>query len=323
MSRSSLPTPCLVVVMPCYNEEEVLPRTFGVMSVLLARYVASGLVAASSYVLCVDDGSRDQTWKLISNESDTNGYIQGLKLSRNCGHQNALLAGLSSVPEAQIIVSLDADLQDDPAVIHDMILAWQAGHDVVYGARNDRASDTLFKRQTANVFYKIMLSMGVNIVPNHADFRLLDRVALNALLEYNERNLFLRGLVPLIGFSSTVVYYSRSARLAGESKYPLRKMIGFAVQGITSFSITPLRMISACGLIISLLSVVAILYVIFEKFMGHVVLGWTSVTLAIFFMGGVQMLSLGVIGEYIGKIYLETKNRPNFHVEKRTKHFSS
>ena len=315
MLRSSLPPPCLVVVMPCYNEEDVLPHTFKVMSALLARWVETGLVAPSSHLLCVDDGSRDKTWPLISTMSAETPCIRGLKLSRNCGHQNALLAGLTSATDGQVIVSLDADLQDDPEVIGAMLAAWREGHDVVYGARNDRKSDTAFKRGTANLFYRIMLAMGVNIVPNHADFRLLDRKALDALLSYDERNLFLRGLVPLIGFSSKVVYYARAERFAGESKYPLHRMIGLAVQGVTSLSITPLRMIAACGLIISVLSVVGILYVLLSKLTGHVVMGWTSMAIAIFFMGGVQMLSLGIIGEYIGKIYLETKNRPRFHIE--------
>lgn len=317
-SRSNQPPPCLAVVIPCYNEEDILPQTLDVLSTLLSDFIKSTLISDTSYILCVDDGSNDNTWEIINSNAMHSSYVRGLKLSRNYGHQNALLAGLANVADGEVIVSIDADMQDDPQVIRDMLVAWSNEYDIVYGVRNDRQSDTVFKRETAKLFYKLMKFMGVDLVPDHADFRLLDRRALDALLEYNERNIFLRGLVPLVGFLSTNVYYARKSRIAGESKYPLKKMLGLAVQGVTSFSIMPLRIIAVGGLLISTASVLAIIYILFDKINGHVIRGWTSITIAIFFMGGVQMLSLGVIGEYIGKIYIETKRRPRFHVENKT-----
>ncbi|WP_408744714.1 glycosyltransferase family 2 protein [Acetobacter fabarum] len=254
----------------------------------------------------------------MASASKNNPSIRGLKLSRNTGHQTALVAGLSSVPDCDVSISIDADLQDDLLAIRDMLGAWRNGYDIVYGVRNERKTDTLFKRKTAQMFYRLMLFMGVDLIPNHADFRLMDRRALDALLEYRERNLFLRGLVPLIGFPSTSVYYARLKRTAGESKYPLSRMIGLAVQGITSLSVTPLRIIALIGLLISSLAILAIAYALISKETAHAIPGWTSVTIAIFFMGGVQMLSLGIIGDYIGKIYLETKRRPLYHVENLT-----
>ncbi|NHO34197.1 glycosyltransferase [Acetobacter sp. LMG 1636] len=304
--------------MPCYNEQEILPCTLARVAEFFANCVQDGLISANSFVLCVDDGSRDATWGLIVQASQADSYVRGMKLSRNAGHQTALVAGLSAVPDCDVIVSIDADLQDDLLVIRDMLAAWCNGYDVVYGVRNERRTDTLFKRETAQIFYRLMLFMGVNLVPNHADFRLMDRRALDALLEYGERNLFLRGLVPLIGFPSTSVYYARLERTAGESKYPLSRMMGLAVEGITSMSVTPLRIIAFIGILISSIAALAICYALIRKGMGHTVPGWTSVTIAIFFMGGVQMLSLGIIGEYIGKIYIETKKRPRYHVEDKT-----
>lgn len=280
--------------------------------------IQEGIVDSNSYLLCIDDGSTDATWDIIASASKKNPSIRGLKLSRNNGHQTALIAGLSSVPDCNVNISIDADLQDDLLAILDMLAAWRNGYDIVYGVRNERKTDTLFKRKTAQIFYKSMLFMGVDLIPDHADFRLLDRRALDALLEYRERNLFLRGLVPLIGFLSTSVYYARLKRTAGESKYPLSRMIGLAIQGVTSLSVTPLRIIALVGLLISSLAVLAIVYALISKETAHTIPGWTSVTIAIFFMGGVQMLSLGIIGEYIGKIYLETKRRPLYHVEKLT-----
>lgn len=280
--------------------------------------IQEGVVHLNSYLLCIDDGSTDTTWDIIASASKKNPSIRGLKLSRNNGHQTALIAGLSSVPDCDVNISIDADLQDDLLAILDMLAAWRNGYDIVYGVRNERKADTLFKRKTAQIFYKSMLFMGVDLIPDHADFRLLDRRALDALLEYRERNLFLRGLVPLIGFPSTSVYYARLKRTAGESKYPLSRMIGLAIQGVTSLSVTPLRIIALVGLLISSLAVLAIVYALISKETAHTIPGWTSVTIAIFFMGGVQMLSLGIIGEYIGKIYLETKRRPLYHVEKLT-----
>ncbi|GBQ26519.1 glycosyltransferase [Acetobacter estunensis NRIC 0472] len=304
--------------MPCYNEEAILPHTLGVTTSFLRKGIEDGVIDETSYVLCIDDGSHDRTWEIIRQSSTATPHIRGIKLSRNCGHQNALLAGLKEAFDAQAVVSIDADLQDDIKVIRTMLSAWREGNDVVCGARNNRASDTAFKRGTAGLFYRLMHTMGVDIIPNHADFRLLDRRALDALLRYSERNLFLRGMVPLIGFPSTTVHYARQSRMAGESKYPLRRMIALAIEGITSFSVTPLRFIAFTGVIISVFSAIAILYTICDRLNGHVVRGWASITIAIFFMGGVQMLSLGVIGEYIGKIYLETKRRPRFHIEETT-----
>lgn len=306
--------PCLAIVMPCYNEESILPRTVSRIAGFLSAVMADESVGECSFVLCVDDGSVDATWELITQAAKRDSRIRGIRLSRNCGHQTALLAGLSAVPDCDVVVSIDADLQDDPSAIRAMLAAWRAGFGVVYGVRDCRMTDTLFKRKTAGLFYRLMRLAGVELILDHADFRLLDRAALDALLEYRERNLFLRGLVPLVGFRSTIVRYARLARSAGESKYPLHRMIALAVEGITSFSITPLRMIALAGLMISCLSAVAVLYALAVKTSGYSIRGWTSVIIAIFFMGGVQMLSLGIIGEYIGKIYLETKRRPHFHI---------
>ncbi|MFT8898207.1 MAG: glycosyltransferase family 2 protein [Acetobacter sp.] len=310
--------PCLAVVMPCFNEEAVLPRTLASVTEFFSDCVRDGVIAPDSFVLCVDDGSRDDTWALIEKASQTDPQVRGMKLSRNMGHQTALVAGLSTVTNFDVVVSIDADLQDDLFAIRDMIAAWQNGYDIVYGVRSERKTDTLFKRETAQMFYRLMLFMGVNLIPNHADFRLMDRRACDALLEYEERNLFLRGLVPLIGFPSTSVYYSRLERTAGESKYPLSRMVSLAVEGVTSLSVTPLRIIAFTGILISSIAILAICYALVGKETGHTVPGWTSVTIAIFFMGGVQMLSLGIIGEYIGKIYLETKRRPRYHIENAT-----
>lgn len=316
--RLDTSSPCLSIVIPCYNEEEILPHTLETVVKFLNGCIQEEVVNSNSYLLCIDDGSTDATWDIIASASKKNPSIRGLKLSRNSGHQTALIAGLSSVPDCDVNISIDADLQDDLLAILDMLAAWRNGYDIVYGVRNERKTDTLFKRKTAQIFYKSMLFMGVDLIPNHADFRLLDRRALDALLEYRERNLFLRGLVPLIGFPSTSVYYARLRRTAGESKYPLSRMIGLAAQGVTSLSVTPLRIIALAGLLISSLAALAIVYALISKETAHTIPGWTSVTIAIFFMGGVQMLSLGIIGEYIGKIYLETKRRPLYHVEKLT-----
>lgn len=310
--------PHLVIVIPCYNEEDILPVTLNTILSFLHNCTNDGIIRSDSSVLCVDDGSRDNTWSIISSHSLSNEHIEGIKLSKNSGHQTALMAGISAAKDCDIVVSIDADLQDDISVIRDMIAAWRAGSDIVYGVRDKRQTDTFFKRNTALAFYSLMQIMGVNLIKNHADFRLMDRAALNALLEYKERNLFLRGIVPLIGFSSSCIYYARLERSAGESKYPLSRMISLATEGITSLSVTPLRAIAAAGVFISGFSVLAICYALLMRAAGETVAGWASVTIAIFFMGGVQMLSLGIIGEYIGKIYLETKGRPLFHTEKTT-----
>ncbi|MBM9400325.1 glycosyltransferase family 2 protein [Gluconacetobacter azotocaptans] len=308
-------TPILAIVVPCYNESEVFPLCLRELSAVMAGMVGNGLIAGNSYLLFVDDGSKDDSWVQIEAACRGNGHVQGLKLSRNKGHQLALLAGLAAA-DADIIVSIDADLQDDISVIPDMVKAYLAGSDIVYGVRGSRDADSGFKRVTAEGFYKVMGLMGVQQVFNHADFRLLSRRACAALLSYREQNIYLRGLVPLIGFTSSCVYYDRAERAAGESKYPLKKMIALALEGITSLTVTPLRIIATLGLSISALSMVATVYSIVMKYTGKTVEGWTSVMIAIFFMGGVQMLSLGIIGEYVGKIYMETKGRPKFFVEK-------
>lgn len=316
--RSNSTPPCLAIVMPCYNEEEILPYTLVQVTTFLTNCIQDAIINPSSYILCVDDGSSDTTWNIIASTAKNNPHIRGLKLSRNKGHQTALTAGLSTVIDCDVSVSIDADLQDDLLAIGNMLDAWRNGYDIVYGVRNERKTDTFFKQKSAEIFYKSMLFMGVDLIPNHADFRLMDRRALDALLKYQERNLFLRGLIPLIGFPSTSVYYARLKRTAGESKYPLSRMISLAVQGITSLSVTPLRIIALTGLLISIFALVAIAYALINKEAGRTIPGWTSVTIAIFFMGGIQMLSLGIIGEYIGKIYLETKRRPLYHVENTT-----
>lgn len=306
----------LAIVVPCYNEEDVFPYSSKALLALQSSMVQEQLISTDSFLLFVDDGSRDSTWELIKTSCAENVCVQGLKLSRNVGHQSALLAGLATVePQVDIIVSIDADLQDDINAIRHMVKTYLAGYDIVYGVRECRQTDTWFKRVSAETFYRLMAAMGVRQVFNHADFRLLSRRALSALLSYPERNIYIRGIVPLVGFPSAEVGYTRNLRTAGQSKYPLRKMLSLAVEGITSMTITPLRLIATLGCLICFLSLVATLYVLLMKFSGHTVEGWPSIILSIFFMGGVQMLSLGVIGEYIGKIYLETKKRPRFQVE--------
>ena len=310
--------PVLSMVVPCYNEEEVLEDTTDQLVTLLKDLIREGLVSNRSFIVFVDDGSKDSTWKIIEEQSLKIPYITGVKLAANAGHQNALLAGLNSVIDrCDCSVSLDADLQDDPAVIRDFVLNYRKGYDVVYGVRNSRETDTIFKRSTAKAFYKLMIKMGVNIVNDHADFRLMSNTALKNLSEFKEVNLFLRGLVPLVGLKSTKVYYKRQERMAGESKYPLKKMLAFSLDGITSFSITPIRLVTLMGITISLLSILAGVYALFSKLFGVTVSGWTSIILSIWFLGGIQLISLGLIGEYIGKIYKETKHRPKYFIEQK------
>jgi len=281
--------------------------------------IQKGKIDKQSHIVFIDDGSKDETWNLIETSSIKHSFVKGIKLSRNKGHQTALMAGLSTCTDSDISVSIDADLQDDSSVIEKMVDEYRAGCDIVYGVRNDRTSDTYFKKFSAELFYKLMFLMGVNQVSNHADFRLLSKRALNSLLQYKEQNLYIRGLIPLIGYPSTKVFYSRSERAAGESKYPLKKMLSLALEGITSFSITPLRIVSALGFSISILSSIGVLYTLIQYILGHTVSGWASVILAILFIGGVQMLCLGIIGEYVGKIYIESKNRPKYFIEKDTR----
>lgn len=306
----------LAIVVPCYNEEAVFPETAKRLTQVLQDLIKKGKIAENSFALFVNDGSKDKTWELIAAEYHQNPYVSGLKLAGNVGHQNALLAGLMTAKEmADITVSIDADLQDDVNVIEEMVDRYHEGFDIVYGVRSERKTDTAFKKWTAQAFYKLMHAMGAKSVYNHADFRLMSKRAVEALSQYKERNLFLRGLVPLIGYNTTTVYYKRSERFAGESKYPLKKMLSFAFDGITSFSIRPITLIAMLGLIIILLSIGAAIYTLISFCLGHAAPGWASIMLSIWFLGGVQLLSIGLIGQYIGKVYIEVKERPRYNIE--------
>ena len=307
----------LMVVIPCYNEEEVLPETSRRLVDKMASLVKKGLITEDSRVLLVNDGSRDRTWELIEQLHRENPLFEGVKLSCNRGHQNALLAGLMTARNrCDISISMDADLQDDMDAMDRFIEKYNEGCEIVYGVRNKRETDTFFKRETALMFYRLMKGLGVDITYNHADYRLMSNRALNALAQFDEVNLFLRGLAPLVGFQSDVVYYDRSERFAGESKYPLKKMLAFAIDGITSFSVKPLRLITTVGLVIFVLSLFMLLYALVSWITGHTVSGWTSTLASIWMIGGIQLLSLGVIGEYVGKIYNETKRRPRFIIDR-------
>ncbi|MGM0876419.1 MAG: glycosyltransferase family 2 protein [Bacillota bacterium] len=313
--------PTLSIVIPCYNEEEVLNDTMEQLLTLLQQLMSEKRISEKSFLLFVDDGSKDKTWDMIKKQSQLSSFVTGLKLAKNAGHQNALLAGLMNViDQSDCAVSIDADLQDDPNIIRDFVIKYSEGYDVVYGVRESRQKDTFFKRQTAKSFYKLMIKMGVNIIDDHADFRLMSNRVLKNLQQFKEVNLFLRGLVPLIGFKSTKVYYHRQERMAGESKYPLNKMIAFSLDGITSFSVTPIRLVTITGVVFAFLSVLAGLYAIASKLSGNTVSGWTSIILSIWFIGGIQLMSLGLIGEYIGKIYKETKQRPRYFIEEHIRH---
>lgn len=304
------------IVVPCYNEEEVLGETAKQLLALVDKMKKDELILPQSKIVFVDDGSRDTTWAIIDRLSNEHETISGIKLAKNAGHQNALYAGLMTVrTECDCAISIDADLQDDIHVIPQMIQKFIDGNDVVYGVRSKRATDTFFKRTTALAFYKLMKIMGVNMVYNHADFRLMSSRALEAFSEFKEVNLFLRGMVPLIGYKSSEVYYERSERFAGESKYPLKKMLSFAFDGITSFSITPIRIITALGAIVCVCCVVAAIYAFVQKMLGQTSEGWASLMISIWFLGGVQLLSVGLIGEYIGKMYKEVKQRPRYIIE--------
>ena len=303
-------------VIPCYNEEAVLPETTRRMTDKLNAMRAAGLIGEKSRILYVDDGSKDRTWELVSQFNRENPWVEGVKLSHNRGHQHALLCGLmSAMPRCDAAISMDADLQDDIDALDQFVKKFQEGCDVVYGVRNKRDTDTWFKRTTAEGFYKVMQLLGVDVVFNHADYRLMSKRALEALSEYREVNLFLRGIVPLIGYRSDYVYYDRHERFAGESKYPLKKMLSFALDGITSFSVKPLKLISNLGILISVLSILGLLYALISYFAGWAVTGWTAIVCSIWLLGGLQMLCLGVVGGYIGKIYSEVKARPRYRVE--------
>lgn len=310
----------LYMVIPCYNEEEVLPETSKRLLSLFDRMIIGGKISLDSKIVLVNDGSRDRTWEIISELAEKYDSIRGIKLAKNSGHQNALLAGLMTVKdECDCAISIDADLQDDIEVIPEFIDKYDSGCDVVYGVRSERKTDTAFKRATAQGFYKFMKMMGVDIVYNHADYRLMSRRALMGLAEFKEVNLFLRGMVPLIGYRSDYVYYERAERFAGESKYPLKKMLAFAFDGITSFSVKPVKMVWTAGILVCCLAVFAAVYVLVSKIFGVTSGGWASLMISIWFIGGVQLISVGLIGEYIGKIYKEVKQRPRFIIEEYKK----
>lgn len=311
--------PILYIVIPCFNEETVLPVTNTLFLDKLKEFIAAGEISAESRILFVDDGSRDNTWSVISELHQKNAYFEGLKLSRNCGHQNALLAGLMTAKNhADITISIDCDGQDDIAAMNRMLQEYKSGADIVYGVRAARDTDTKFKRNTAKGFYRILNFLGAEVVFNHADYRLMSRRALEGLSEFREVNLFLRGLIPLVGFKSSSVYYDRRERMAGESHYPLSKMLSLAFNGITSLSVRPLKMITGLGFFMSLVSLLAVIVMVIIKLFGYTVQGWTSLLCVIFLLGGIQIFCLGVIGEYIGKMYAETKARPRYIIEDNT-----
>ena len=307
----------IFLVVPCYNEEEVLPETSKRLNKKMKQLKKAGTISPESRVVFVDDGSKDKTWKIIAKlHEKLPQMFDGVKLSRNEGHQNALYAGLMQAKDhCDAAISLDADLQDDIEAIDEMIEHFYDGCDIVYGVRSQRDTDTFFKRTTARGFYKIMTHMGVEMVEDHADFRLMSRRALEGLSEFHEVNLFLRGMVPMIGYRTAEVYYERGERFAGESKYPLRKMISFAAQGITSLSVKPIRLITSLGIGIFFTSFLILLYSLIRHLTGHTVAGWTSTVFSIWAIGGLQLLAIGIIGEYIGKIYLETKARPKYLIQ--------
>ena len=311
--------PVLYIVIPCYNEQEVLPVTSGMFLEKIKSLIEKGRVAPESRVVFVNDGSKDNTWNLIQELAKSDEHFEGVCLSRNRGHQNALLGGLMTVKDrCDITISIDCDGQDDINAMDAMVDAYWDGCEVVYGVRSKRDTDTFFKRFTAEGFYKLMNWMGAQVVFNHADYRLMSSRVLNEFANFKEVNIFLRGMVPLVGFKSTSVYYERAERIAGESHYPLKKMLALAFDGITSLSVKPIRLITGFGALISVISFLGVIWAVVEAILGSTVAGWASTTSIVCFMGGIQLLCLGVIGEYIGKIYMETKHRPRFIIEKKT-----
>lgn len=306
----------LYLVVPCYNEEEVLPETTKRLTSKFNALIENNTIDALSRIVYVNDGSKDKTWSIITSIVADNLLFQGIKLSRNKGHQNALLAGLMyAKSKADIIISMDADLQDDIDAIDKFIEANEAGFDVVYGVRSARKTDTFFKKTSAELFYKLMKILGADIVYNHADYRLMSQRALEGLAEFDEANLFLRGIVPLIGYPSTIVEYERNERFLGESKYPLKKMLNFAFDGITSFTVKPIRMISMVGFMVFSISLLFLTYFFYAYFVGQTIQGWATTVISIWALGGLQLLAIGIIGEYIAKTYIETKHRPKYIIE--------
>ena len=311
----------LAIVVPCYNEEEMLPLTTKELTGVLSDLITKQKIAPDSYILYVDDGSKDCTWELIRKFHVEEKKVFGLKLAGDVGHQNALTAGmLNAMEHADIMISIDADLQDDTAVMEEMVDKFHEGKDIVYGVRNDRKKDSFFKRTTAQMFYKVMAAFGVKTVYNHADYRLMSKRALQEFSKYQEINLYLRGVMPLIGYETDCVYYERKERVAGESKYPLKKMLALAWNGITSFSVKPIDFITALGGFLIFLCVIAAVYALVSYCNGHTVPGWTSLILSIWFLGGMQLVAIGMIGQYIGKIYIEVKHRPRYNVETYLNH---
>ena len=306
----------LYIAVPCYNEEEVLPDSSGKLLNKLNEMIAQGKITADSRIVLIDDGSKDKTWSIIEELHKENEMFQGIKLSRNRGHQNALLCGLMTLKDkCDAVISIDADLQDDINVFDEMVEKFEDGCDVVYGVRSKRETDTFFKRFTAEGYYKVLDKMGAKIIFNHADFILMSARALESFSQFKEVNLFLRGLVPMVGYKSDIVTYERSERLLGESKYPLKKMLALAFEGITSLSTKPIKLISRTGIFIFFVSIIMLIYTVVRYFMGATEVGWASLAVSIWAIGGLQLLAIGVVGEYIGKIYLETKHRPRFIVE--------
>ena len=319
MREEKKKNPILYIVVPCYNEKEVLPITAPVFEKKILDLIDEKLIDKKSRVLFVNDGSKDDTWKIIEDLSRTSEYIEGISLSRNRGHQNALLAGLMEVKDrCDISISIDCDGQDDINAMDEMVKEYLNGNEIVYGVRSKRDSDTFFKRFTAESFYKLLSAMGVESVFNHADYRLISAKVLKELANFEEVNLFLRGMIPMLGFRSTSVYYERHERLAGNSHYPSSKMLALAINGITSLSIKPIRFITFFGVFVAIVSFLGVIYSLISKLSGNAVDGWASTTSILCFVSGVQMISLGVIGEYVGKIYLETKHRPRFIISERT-----
>ena len=303
----------LYAVIPCYNEQEVLHETARRLKEKFLTLMNTKKISSQSRIVFVNDGSKDSTWKIICELHERDKIFSGINLSRNRGHQNALLGGLMTVKEhADMVISMDADLQDDINAIDEMIEKYKCGFDIIYGVRSKRETDTFFKRFTAESFYKLIKFLGADIVNNHADYRLMSKRALNGLAEFKEVNLFLRGIIPMIGYPSTTVYYERAERFAGESKYPLKKMLFFAFEGITSLTVKPIRMITTLGFMISFVSLLVITWIMYQHFMENTVIGWSSILVSMWFIGGLILLSVGIVGEYIGKIYLETKRRLRF-----------
>ena len=305
----------LAIIIPCFNEEEMLPKTIKTLTKILTTLIKDDLISKDSKLVFVNDGSKDKTWQEIEKAHKASPYVRGISLSRNFGHQEALLAGLYNT-KADAFITIDADLQDDPNVIKEMVLKYHEGFEVIYGVRNKRDTDSLFKKHTALLFYKLMKLLGVELVSNHADFRLLSKRAVDAMSTFKERNLFLRAIVPLIGFKSTNVYYDRKKREEGTTKYPLKKMIIFALKGISSFSAVPLHLITISGIIISILSVLVMIWTIYAYANGSTIAGWTSLMSVIAFFSGITILFMGIIGEYIASIFVEVKNRPTYIIDK-------